>query len=75
LALFSFKSFTISWNYSRAAFEIVDDFLGENVRSGDCRTLQGSRLETDGQEKTPNPFARRRFELTGTGRLHGVPNC
>jgi hypothetical protein len=28
----------------------------------------------DGQEKT-KPFARRRFELTGTGRLHGVSNC
>ena len=53
----------------------MDDFLAENIISGDCRTLQGSRLEADGQEKTPKPFARRRFELTGTGRLHGVPNC
>jgi hypothetical protein len=33
------KSVAISRNCSRAAFEIVDDFLGENVRIGEIVRL------------------------------------
>lgn len=65
LALFSLRSFATS------------RIVRAQARTSGSERLSDSRLEAtnvDGQEKNKS-FARRRFQLTGTDRLHGVTNC